>query len=244
MSDAIELLEDEAKRWFSEQDAPTTSSPNRAEPSPSVSRPHEPQLHLLFGDSIAGRAAITSQFQDDEVFDRTQGGETWSSLLCHVGPDIIAWQTAATSRGLKTGCIIIWLTGNDIYSKVTLLPQFDDERLADIGLTIKAVVSRLRRHAAEILVLGPLPRLAGEVVGATWESTAAYHLERTTLKAELGSTVRVIPLGRSLTRKMGRKRNGIKGCEAWFQDDGVHLTREGYEKVANAGAFPEWLNIP
>ena len=150
MSDAIELLEDEAKRWFSEQDAQTTSSPNRAEPSPSVSRPHEPQLHLLFGDSIAGRAAITSQFQDDEVFDRTQGGETWSSLLCHVGPDIIAWQTAATSRGLKTGCIIIWLTGNDVYSKVTLLPQFDDERLADIGLTIKAVVSRLRRHAAEI----------------------------------------------------------------------------------------------
>ena len=42
---------------------------------------------------------------------------------------------------------------------------------------------------------------------------------------------------------MGRKRHGIKGCEGWFVPDGVHLTRDGYERVADAGAFPVWLML-
>ena len=74
--------------------------------------------------------------------------------------------------------------------------------------------------------------------GTSWERTAAYHLERTLSKLELGRVCRFLPLGRGLTRRMGRKKHGIKGCEAWFLPDGVHLSYEGYAKIADAGRGP------
>ena len=89
--------------------------------------------------------------------------------------------------------------------------------------------------------MGPLPRLKGEVYGCYWNATAAYKLERTLLRNGPGNLATLVTLGRLLTRKIGRKRNGLKGCEKWFHRDRVHLSREGYAKLAGASAFPDWL---
>ena len=91
---------------------------------------------------------------------------------------------------------------------------------------------------AKVVILGPLPRLAGELRGSTWNGTAAYRLERTPLRNGPGNNATVIPLRRLLTSMMGRERNGMKGCEPWFHPGGVHLSGEGSAKLVSAGAFP------
>ena len=68
-------------------------------------------------------------------------------------------------------------------------------------------------------------------------------MERTLFKEGLSELGCIVHMGRALTRKMGRKRHGLKGCEVWYHPDGVHLSEEGYEKLARAGSFPEWLTI-
>ena len=200
------------------------------------------RLHLVVGDSIARRARFAPSSSEDRILDRAKGGATWETLLERLGRDIAVWQTAATAQGLATGNIIVWMTGNDVYSRATRLAHFDLQSLQQIGCTARRVVSQLAVHA-EVIIFGPLPRLAGEVQGATWEQTAAYHLERTLIKEGLCELGSIVPLGRALTRKMGRKRHGLKGCEDWFRPDGVHLSAKGYAKLAGASSFPEWLKM-
>ena len=102
-------------------------------------------------------------------------------------------------------------------------------------------IQRPRSHAEDV-ILRPLPRHAGKLRRCTWNSPAAYRLERTLIRG--GDLATVITLGRYPTRKMGRKRSGIRGCEPWFQTDGVHLSEEGYARLASAaGAFPMWLRM-
>ena len=169
------------------------------------------------------------------------GGETWQSLLHQLETNVTAWQTAAAARGLTPGIALIWLTGNDVYSRVSRMSSFGGEILDRTGRAATAAILYLRRRADDVVVLGPLPRLAGEVVAATWESTAGFHLERTLLKLEVGC--RLVMLGRALTRKMRRSRHGLVGCQQWFEPDGVHLSPEGYAKLADAAALPIWLTF-
>ena len=229
MSD-LELEDGEADAWLAEN----------ADPEPDPVR--QARLHLLVGDSVAYRAIFGTR-SEDEVLSRAVKGETWTSLQKEVDQRLASWRTAAAASGMATGNIIVWLTGNDVYSRLTLLASFDRERLLAIGATARAVISRFGAVADEVLVLGPLPRLAGEIPGLTWESTAAYHLERTLMKEDLHHNCQIVPLGRSLTRKMGRSRRGLKGTEQWFGRDHIHLSEEGYAKIAEAGAFPEWLTL-
>ena len=72
-------------------------------------------------------------------------------------------------------------------------------------------------------------------------TNAAYKLERFLIRNGPGDLVTIITLGRLLTRKMGRKRNGLMGCEMWFPPDGVHLSREEYAELESADAFPDRL---
>ena len=90
-------------------------------------------------------------------------------------------------------------------------------------------------------MLGPLPRLAGEPVLCEWQCTAAYHLERTLSK--VGTGCQLIPLGRKITRRMGKTKRGLKGCEGWYKADGIHLSSAGYGKLAAADMFPKWLTL-
>ena len=243
----LDLSAEEAADWFAGQAA---AKPGEWFNSHSVPRRprHRPQrrprqLHLLLGDSVARDAWLASRFRGDAVFNRARGGETWHTLADRIDVDIAAWWTAAEKRGLPVGTVIIWLTGNDVYNRYSLMASFTEDTLDAIGRTAREVVRRLRQHADRVLLLGPLPRLAGEIEGCTWEGTAAYHLERTLLKADLGDGVTLAELGRALTRKMGRKRRGLKGTRDWYKPDRVHLSQDGYVKVEEATHFPVWLTL-
>ena len=128
--------------------------------------------------------------------------------------------------GMATGNIILWVTGNDVYSRLTLLAGFDRERLLAVAATARAVISRFGAEADEVLVLGPLSRLAGEIPGLTWESTAAYHLQRTLTKQDPDHNCRIVSLGRSLTQKMGRSKRGLIGTEEWFGQDRIYQRKD------------------
>ena len=236
MSD-IEFIDEEASGWLADNQPPAT----RIQRFGDLGGDRRPRLHLLVGDSIARDAGIASRFHGDNFISRARGGETWKSLQERIETDIVAWQMAASAQGLATGIVVVWLTGNDVYSRMSLMSNFNCEILDSVGRAARSVVRQLQRQAEEVLVLEPLPRLAGEVFGAAWETTAAYHLERTTLKMDVGA--RIITLGRALTRKMGKSRHGLKGCEQWFRPDGVHLSPDGYAKLADAGSFPVWLTM-
>ena len=189
----LELVDGDAAKWFASHTPDQSRELFRSRSTRDRRRRH--QLHLLLGDSIARRSGLSSRFRGDAFLDRARGGETWSSLFSNLDHDIAAWQLAATSMGLTTGTAVIWLTGNDVYSRLSLIASFNNDSLTAVEATAKALVRRLRPHAEGVLVLGPLPRLAGEVCGTTWEATAAYHLERTLVKADLGQFARVTPLG-------------------------------------------------
>ncbi|KAF0294530.1 hypothetical protein FJT64_007817 [Amphibalanus amphitrite] len=195
-------------------------------------------MHLVLGDSIARRATISSRLPDDLVLNRAKGGETWRSLLERLETEVAAWQTAATAANLLPGIVVLWLTGNEVYSRLSLLASFDKALLTTVGRTAAAVIARLK-SADQVIVLGPLPRLAGEMHGVTWEYTAAYHLERTLVK--LDTEAKIVPLGRALTRKISKNRHGLKGCEGWYLPDGIHLSPEGYQKLADI--VPLWLTL-
>ena len=227
----LEISDAEAAGWFEKQGPPGSEAGRRLT---LANRDRRPRLHLLIGDSVARRADLCSRFSGDGVMNRARGGNSWTNVLSHMDTDVTAWQTAAAAEGRITGSIIIWMSGNDVYSRLSRMANFIDHQLATVGRTARAAVRQLRHQADSVVVLGPLPRPAGEVAEESWEATAADHLERTLKKEDLGDGVVFVPLGRTLTRKMGRNRHGLKNIEAWFAEDGIHLTPEGYAKVADA----------
>ena len=237
MSD-LELGCEEAAEWFSEM-REAMSGGERFK----YLNCRRPRLHLLLGDSIAIKAAVASRFDNDGMLCRAQSGDTWQKLLGHLESDIVVWQLQAAASGLLPGSVVVWMSGNDVYSRLTGLAQIDREHLDSVGLAARTVVSRLKGLADRVYLLGPLPRVAGELRGTTWEATAAYHLERTLLWLNLGDSVQLVPSGRQLTRKMGRRRHGIQNTEAWYTEDGVHLSKEGYEKLADASSLPMWITL-
>ena len=121
------------------------------------------------------------------------------------------------------------------------MSSFGGDILDRAGRAATAAILYLRSRADAVVVLGPMPRLAGEVVTFTWDSTTAFDLERALLELEVGC--RLVMLGRALTRKMRRSRHGLVGCQQWFDPDGVHLSPEGYAKLADAAALPIWLTF-
>ena len=220
--------------------------PAAATRAESLSRPsargaRRPRLHLVLGDSTAQRADITSRFRGDRVLNLARDTERWASLLDHLEADITTWQAVAAAKELKVGTVILWLTGDDVYGGNSGIARFDMELLESVSRAATDVITGLWKQAEAVLLFGPLARLASEVPGVTWESTGAYHLERNLSKLDLG--VQLICLGRALTRKMGRHRHGLKGCDQWYLTDGVHLSPEGYAKLAEHGSFPVWLTL-
>ena len=233
----LEIHDVEAAGWL----AGHLPAPTRIQSFGRVGRDCRPRLHLVLGDSIARRAVITSRFKDDRVLNRGRSRDKWDDLLARLDAEVTSWQTAAAAQGLIPGVVVIWLTGNELYGEHSWYANWTDETLAALGQSARAVVARLRPHADDVLVLGPLPRLAGEAGGEIWGKTAAFHAERTLLHTE---GVRLIPLGRALTKKVSRNKHGLnQACEVWFQEDGVHLTPAGYEKLADAGSLPVWLTL-
>ena len=202
----LELVDGEAEDWFA-----TKASDESHERFRSRSlRGHRcpDMLHHLLGDSIANRAGLASRFKRDQVLNWARAGETWRSLFDRVEENIDVWQMAATAMGKHTGEVIVWLPGNDVYSRLSRTSSFTSDSLIAIGPLAEVLARRLRSHTSRVLLLDPLPRLAGEVFGTPW-GHRCHHLERTLIKAKLDQVARALPLGRALTRKMGRKRHAL-----------------------------------
>ena len=161
----LQISDDEAVAWFASNEPTPTEVQLSSCPGPRRRRRRRPRLHLVLGDSVAKRASITSRYFEDKMLNRSQGGETWSSLLERLDLEISAWQTAAAALGIIPGSVVIWLTGNDVYSKESGMANFNLDQLFRIGRSARAAVMRLRRAADRVTILGPLPRLAGEVWG-------------------------------------------------------------------------------
>ena len=201
-------------------------------------------LHLLLGDSIARRSGLKSADAADGVFCRATGGATWQIVVQRLSTDLQKWRSAASASGMALGSVAIWLSSNDVYSRFSGLPTTDRSQLSEVVGTVREAINLIKEVTdSHIYILGPLPRPSGELMGATWESTAAYHLERSLLREALSNGVTLIKLGRALTRKISHKRAGLcEGCLPWFQDDRVHLSRAGYRKLAPL--LPKWLRVP
>ena len=167
--EVIELIDDEAGDWLAQQAGPATVHVRDA------------RLHLLIGDSIARRSALRSRSPTDQILNRARGGATWTSLLDNLTSDIHAWQVAAAASGARTGTAIIWENGNELYSRYTRAPSFSEEDLQAVVRFAKRVINQLLEQAENVVILGPLPRPQGELLGTEWSHTAAYRLERTLL---------------------------------------------------------------
>ncbi|KAF0302673.1 hypothetical protein FJT64_025236 [Amphibalanus amphitrite] len=200
-----------------------------------------PPLHLLIGDSIARDSGLRSRLPPDEFLSLARGGATWKSTARDLEDIIARWTTKAAEEGRRLGDAVIWLTGNDVYSRLTLLSSFSPETLEETG-RLAADVCRRLLEKGRVTVLGPLPRMSGEISGSRWETTASYHLERR-LKHSLPPAVRLVPLGRQLLRRAGGRYCVVQECATSFRHDGVHLTAEGYARVADALQLPIWISL-
>ena len=201
-----------------------------------------PPLHLLLGDSVARDAGVRSRFNKDAFLQRAYGGATWTSLSCDVSEIIREWSQEATSRGRRLGSAVLWLTGNDVYQRRSGMASFPEDRLAEIAGQAGEVCRALAKSADKIFVLGPLPRLSGEVTGTRWEQTAAFHLERR-LHHQLPKGVYFVRWGRQLMKKNLGRYSCVPGCQRWYQEDGTHLTGAGYSKLADSAELPIWLRM-
>ena len=205
-------------------------------------RRQTPPLHLLLGDSVARECMMRSRLRRDRMLNGAWGGATWRELREKLDGVLVNWEQEAEAEGRRLGSVIIWLTGNDIYSKKSGLRCDGEDNLADIAEDAKYVARRLMRVAERVLVLGPLPRYGAELSGTPWICTAAYQLERRLLH-QLPRQVRVVPLGRQLCRKYrGDYAIGVKSAD-WFARDGVHITPAGFGKLMDAESLPVWLTM-
>lgn len=243
---ALDIDDAEAEAWIAQQLRPGEPGPAdgpRRSRSRSPLRPRGVgQLHLILGDSIARRARFQPTDLGDELFDRSRRGAKWAGVKEDLQGDLDDWTAAARALGMARGHCAMWLTGNDVYSPITLVGDKDRTHLNKVGRTAREVISRVEAVCDQVFILEPLPRYCCERMDATWESTAAYHLGRTLLKTCLGRNSHFVPVGRALTKKISHKRNGIcSDCEPWYAHDGLHLSPLGYQKLGSH--MPAWLRV-
>ena len=139
---------------------------------------HQPRLHLLLGDSIARDANLDTTVARDAFLRLARGGETWASLLQRLERHLDSWRQEAADQGRQLGAAVVWMTGNEVYSRRSGLASFGLDSLAEIGESVRGVLKELSGVTEELVVLGPLARPLGEVIGIGWSRTAAFHLER------------------------------------------------------------------
>ena len=120
----------------------------------------------------------------------------WVTQQDRLSGDISAWERAVASRRARLGIAVVWLNGNELYSRHTLAASFTDTDLAAIWRVARQVTRQLLLQAEEVLLLGPVPRPQGELLGTQWNHTAAYKLERTLLTLADGERVKLATIGR------------------------------------------------
>ena len=199
-------------------------------------------MHLVLGDSIARDSGLASRLPGEDVLNLAKGGATWLSLARDLPSLLQQWRDHVHEGRYEYGTCLVWLTGNDIHSRLTELASFEESTLQPVVENAKRVIAELLLHAKGVMLLGPLPRLSGEIIPIKWEQTATFHLERR-LKHALAGKVQFVPLGRQLTRKQHNVRSLNSECADWFRKDLTHLSPEGYGRVADAPALPIWVKM-
>ncbi|KAF0290216.1 hypothetical protein FJT64_011522 [Amphibalanus amphitrite] len=197
------------------------------------------RLHLLLGCSIARDAGLGTRDEDDMMLNLAVGGNTWQRAALRLHSDLQAWRKAATAFGLDPGTIVLWFSGNEAYDRRTGANLLVDAPRGPLEAVIRGVLYAVRAVAPTV-VLGPLPRFWVDRM-LPWEHTAAYRLDRKV--KESAAEGEFVSLGKSFTTKMSKRHVVLDKARAWFRRDGVHLTREGYCKVAAVDTFPTWLRM-
>ena len=207
-------------------------------------------IHLLVGDSIGRDSMLESWLRHDVVVNRCRGAQTSDDILKDIDHDINHWEMRAATEHLPLGCAVYWTTANDVYSKWTGSGVIDKAKNQLYGINIRKALQRLLTRTSTVIVLGPLPRLDGELPGVAWEKSAAFHLERTVKRmvedlAEQQTDAKVVfvPLGRCITKKMGGRHSVRVECAEWYKRDWIHLNRSGYAKLTDAMHLPIWIRF-
>ena len=201
-----------------------------------------PSLHLLAGDSVARDGGLQPADPRDRIFSQAVGGATWASLDRELSEIIRRWTAEAERQGRRKGVAIVWLSGNDVYSRISGLQSFTEERLDRIAERAQRVVARLLDETNEVTVLGPLPRPSADLIDLRWEDSGSYQLDRA-LYHRLPRGATFVPLGRQLTKKEHKKHVLTRSCLMWYRYDRTHLSTAGYKKLANARSWPSWLQL-
>ena len=186
----LKIMDDDAHAWFDGQ------------------LRCDPRLHLIMGDSVARRAWFRANVLEDRLLNLSTGGATWRTLSLRLRGDLEKWSAAAAASGRARGCILIWLSGNDAYSRVSGLATKDLVHLQAVQNDVRDVLRGIREggFTEEVVILGPIPRPAADLIGGTWESTGAYHLERALLKLQQGDNFKLVKLGRAVSKSLRRDR--------------------------------------
>ena len=244
MADILEVVDDGASKWFKEALSPSRD-PNPdglgvKVPKGDPGKAPPGRIHLLLGCSIARDAGIGVE-DGDLVLNRAIGGNTWAKVSSSLDEDLRLWREAADVFGMELGRVVIWLSGNEAYDRLTGLNLMNDAPRGQLEAIIRGVLSSLGA-VSEPVVLGPLARFWVDRL-LPWEHTASYKLDRKEKEAAEEEEASFISLGKTLTKKLRGRHVVVEECRQWYQSDGVHLTREGYRKVAGAELFPSWLTV-
>lgn len=244
MADILEVVDDGASKWFKEALSPSRD-PNPdglgvKVPKGDPEKAPPGRIHLLLGCSIARDAGIGVE-DGDLVLNRAIGGNTWAKVSSSLDEDLRLWREAADVFGMERGRVVIWLSGNEAYDRLTGLNLMNDAPRGQLEAIIRGVLAAVGA-VSEPVVLGPLARFWVDRL-LPWEHTASYKLDRKEKEAAEEEEASFISLGKTLTKKLRGRHVVVEECRQWYQSDGVHLTREGYRKVAGAELFPSWLTV-
>ena len=218
---------------------------------------------LIIGDSFVRRAAFRPQVGDWEIatwVPSSSVGKTWrgcldSGALMRVAG---AWAGETRRRGREPAAVAIWLGGNDVYP----LRALPGPLSGALWAAVRDAVATIGEEVAPVTMIGPTPRPSrdaprlrhavegGAVAEAKWESTAAFqYLDRPVhrwLGGEDRLRVRHLSVGKWVLerRRESRKVSAYmlsRAALANFDDDGVHLSPAGYEKLAGRTGWLNWL---
>ena len=238
MADVLEVVDADASAWLAQQDAGRSLGSGDYLPTPAA-QPAPPLpgvMHLLLGCSVA-RDARLRVAAPDLILNRARGGNTWQRVAARLEDDLGAWRRAAASLGMTRGRVIIWLSGNEAYDRQTGANRLAGVPRGDLEDAIRAVLTAVRAVSTPVL-LGALPRFFMDRL-LPWEHTAAYLPDRKV--CEVADADEFISMGKSLTKKLGKRHVVVDDCARWFGDDGLHLSPAGYAKVSLVKKLPQWF---
>ena len=202
-----------------------------------------------------------------------QVGKTWAGCVRSgaLARKVEEWSEAARRRGLQPAGVAVWLGGNDVYPLGAAPDRLDGAVWRQLKATVTSLARdvapvtllgptpRPRRDAPLLWSRrgadGSPPRAA--LVGegeAQWEATAAFkHLDRPVARwlgepFERDMRIKHVSVGRCVLerRRQGRKVSAYvlsRAALLHYDDDGVHLSPAGYERVVSKAGWPAWLQL-